>query len=68
MSKTTTEATPEIRINIDELPEQTRKYILALSAQENISPNDAALIVLNFAATEQNTNTSVPTFPAHFPN
>ncbi len=50
MSENNAEPTPEIRINIDGLPEQTRKYILALSAQKNISPNDAALLVLNYAA------------------
>ena len=40
----------ELRVNIDELPEATRKYILELSAQKNISPNDAVLLVLNYTA------------------
>jgi len=50
MSKTKTAPRREIRINIASLPPRTRKYILELSAQKNISPNAAAELVLNYAA------------------
>jgi hypothetical protein len=42
--------TNEIKIDIDSLPAETQKYILALAAQKNISPADAARLVLNYAA------------------
>lgn len=40
----------EIKIDIDSLPAETQKYILALAAQDNITPADAARLVLNWAA------------------
>lgn len=46
------ESPDKIRIDIDSLPEETRRYILALAAQHDISPADATRIVLNYAATQ----------------
>ena len=46
------QASNEIRIDIDSLPAETQKYVLALASQKNISPADAARIVLNYAASE----------------
>lgn len=42
--------TNEIRIEIDSLPAETQRYILALASQRDISPAEAARIVLNYAA------------------
>ena len=44
----------ELRIAIDDLPEATRKHILELTAQRNISPNEAVLLVLNYTAERDN--------------
>lgn len=43
----------EIKINLDSLPEATRNYILELSTSKNISPNEAATLVLNYTASTQ---------------
>lgn len=41
---------PEIKINLDELPANTREYILKLAVTRDISPADAAIVVLNYIA------------------
>jgi hypothetical protein len=41
-----------ITIDIGNISEETAKMILAIAAERNISPNDAAKLVLNHAAAQ----------------
>lgn len=42
----------ELTIEISGLPDETARVILALAAQRDISPNQAALELINYAASQ----------------
>jgi hypothetical protein len=60
----------ELTIEISGLPDETARVILALAAQRDISPNQAAIELINHAATQAEWKPALPALPApnDYPN